>query len=105
MGMEHRWSERKPINMDVTMYYEPIGRIHGKTRNVSLEGMYIEIDGTYVPDQVELEISFVTQEGTQEHAHKVPAYVVHGGSNGIGVMLRHVGYNDFHALRHMLKAA
>jgi len=105
MGMEHRWSERKPINMDVTLYYEPIGRVHGKTRNISLEGMFIETHGTYLPPKAELEVSFVTHEGNRERAHKVPAYVVHGGDKGIGIMLRHVGYNDFHALRYMLNAA
>jgi hypothetical protein len=36
----------------------------------------------------------------------MPAYVVHGnGDGGVGLMLRHVDYSDFYALRYMLSAA
>jgi hypothetical protein len=31
--------------------------------------------------------------------------VVHAGENGVGLMLQHVGYREFYALRYMLNAA
>jgi len=106
MTMEHRWSERKPIEMEVSLYYAPIGRITGKTRDISLEGMFVHTTGVELPLHAELEVSFVTRTGGNEHAHQMPAYVVHGNGNGdIGLMLRHVDYSDFYALRHMLSAA
>lgn len=106
MTMEHRWSERKPIEMEVSLYYAPVGRVLGKTRDVSLEGMYVRIEGTELPLHAELEVSFVTRNGNSEHKHNMPAYVVHeNGNGGIGLMLRHVDYSDFYALRYMLSAA
>lgn len=106
MSMEHRWSERKPIEMDVALYYAPVGTITGKTRDVSLEGMYVQTDGVDLPLHAELEVSFVTQNGGgTPQEHHVPAYVVHGTGSGIGLMLRHVDYGDFYALRYMLSAA
>lgn len=105
MGMEHRWSERKNIAMDVTLHYEPIGRIDGKTRDISLEGMFIETDGVVLPPRAEVTVSFLTSEQGTEKTHNVPAYVVHNRDAGMGLMLRHSDYRDFYALRHMLRAA
>ena len=53
----------------------------------------------------ELEVSFKTRHGDQGHEHRLPAYVVHGNGEGFGLMLRHVDYGDFYALRYMLSAA
>lgn len=105
MAMEHRWSERKPIEMEVALYYAPVGTIVGKTRDVSLEGMFVHTPGLELPLHAELEVSFVTRSGPDEHEHHLPAYVVHGDDEGVGLMLRHVDYGDFYALRYMLSAA
>lgn len=105
MSMEHRWSERKPIEMEVALYYAPVGTIVGKTRDVSLEGMFVHTPGMELPLHAELEVSFVTSAGDQRHEHHLPAYVVHGNGEGVGLMLRHVDYGDFYALRYMLSAA
>ena len=78
MGIEHRWSSRKNINIDVSLYYPPVGMINGKTRNISLEGMFIDLKGVSLPPQARL---------------------------GVGLMLQHVGYREFDALRYMLNAA
>lgn len=106
MSMEHRWSERKPIEMEVALYYAPVGTIVGKTRDVSLEGMFVQTSGIDLPLHAELEVSFTTRNGNGAgKEHHMPAYVVHGGKNGVGLMLRHVDYSDFYALRYMLSAA
>lgn len=106
MSMEHRWSERKPIEMDVALYYAPLGTITGKTRDVSLEGMYVQTTGIDLPVHAELEVSFVTHTGGgAPQEHHLHAYVVHGDGGGVGLMLRHVDYSDFYALRYMLSAA
>mgnify|MGYP000851166021 CR=1 len=106
MTMEHRWSERKPIELEVALFYAPVGTITGTTRDVSLEGMYVRTEGVELPLHAELEISFVTQAGNgAQRQHHLPAYVVHANRDGVGLMLRHVDYGDFYALRHMLTAA
>ncbi|MFQ5644925.1 MAG: hypothetical protein ACE5FQ_14695, partial [Thiogranum sp.] len=105
MGVEHRWSSRKEINMDVNLYYPPVGMINGKTRNVSLEGMYVDVEGVRIPPQARLEICFTADVRGKAVEHRLPAYVVHGNNGGIGLMLQHVGYREFDALRYMLNAA
>lgn len=106
MTMEHRWSERKPIEIEVALFYAPVGTVTGKTRDISLEGMCVNAEGVDLPLHAELEVSFVTHNGTGSvHEHHMPAYVVHSTDKGIGLMLRHVDYSDFYALRYMLSAA
>jgi len=105
MGIEHRWSSRKNININVNLYYPPVGMINGKTRNISLEGMFVDLMGTNIPPQARLEICFTAEARGKATEHRLPAYVVHGGENGVGLMLQHVGYREFDALRYMLNAA
>lgn len=105
MPVEHRWSPRKPISMEVSLFYPPLGSIKGKTRNISLEGMYVETEGAEIPQQARLEVAFITRQGDREKIHRLPAYVVHSRDKGVGLMLQHVGYNEFDALRYMLNVA
>ncbi|MGD8842824.1 MAG: PilZ domain-containing protein [Gammaproteobacteria bacterium] len=102
MDLEHRWSPRKNINIDVDLHYPPIGLISGRTRNISLEGMFVELDGVTIPPQARLEISFTAHSHGTAFKYRLPAYVVHGSNRGIGVMLQHSGYREFDALRQML---
>lgn len=105
MGVEHRWSSRKEISLNVNLYYPPIGMINGRTRNVSLEGMFIDLEGVRIPAQARLEVAFTAELHGRCTEHRLPAYVVHAGENGVGLMLQHVGYREFDALRYMLNAA
>lgn len=105
MNVEHRWSSRKPLAMDVSLYYPPLGMLNGKTRNISLEGMFVELEGVHIPPQSRLEIAFTSSARGKTTEHRLPAYVVHEGDDGIGLMLQHVGYREFDALRYMLNAA
>ena len=105
MSIEHRWSSRKAIDLDVNLYYPPVGIVNGKTRNISLEGMFVDIKGVHIPAQARLEICFSAETCGKSTEHRLPAYVVHSDASGIGLMLQHVGYKEFDALRYMLNAA
>ena len=101
MRLEHRWSSRKEISLDVNLYYPPVGMINGTTRNISLEGMFVDTHGIDIPRQARLEVAFRTQHGNREKVHRLPAYVVHGSEGGVGLMLQHVCYHEFDALRYI----
>jgi hypothetical protein len=105
MSIEHRWSERKPIAMEVHLYHPSAGEVMARTRDVSLEGMFVETNATDLPVNTELEVAFTTFGKNGPEQHRVSAYVVHRNEAGVGLMLRHVEYSNFHALRYMLNAA
>lgn len=105
MGIEHRWSARKDININVSLYYPPVGVINGRTRNISLEGMFVELSGIKIPRQARLEVLFHTGSAGNTTEHRLPACVVHEHNGGIGLMLNHTGYREIDALRYMLNVA
>lgn len=105
MAAENRWSSRKALTLDVSLYYPPIGVINTHTRNVSLEGMFVELDGVNIPEQSRLEVSFRASTLNGDIETRLPAFVVHRHADGVGLMLQHVGYREFDALRHVLNAA
>ena len=105
MAVEHRWSARKPLSIEVGLYYPPIGRINGRTRDVSLEGMFVDLQGAQIPPQSRVEVTFTVNNNGEPTEHRLPAYVVHERDGGVGLMLQHVGYREFDALRYMLNAA
>ena len=105
MSIEHRWSERKPIAMEVCIHHPSAGEVTATTRDISLEGMFVETNATELPINTEVEVSFATLGENGREQHRVSAYVVHRNEAGVGLMLRHVDFSNFHALRFMLNAA
>jgi hypothetical protein len=105
MAVEHRWSNRKEVTLDIHLYYPPVGMVIGKTRNISLEGMFVELKGITIPPLVRLEVSFSTAANGRQIEHRLPAQVIHSSEGGVGLMLQHAGHGAFGALRYMLNAA
>ena len=42
MQPERRWNQRLPVAMNIIIYYSGLGLIQGKTKNLSLDGAYID---------------------------------------------------------------
>jgi len=99
---EQRWSQRKPMQMPVRLRYEPVGDIAGTTRDISLEGMYVETRGVRIPPKAQIEVYFTTEDAGGRTEHRLPAVAIHASSEGVGLMLHHVDYEDFYALRRLI---
>ncbi len=41
--MEHRWNERKPVRLDVSLQSPLLGFISGRAENMSLGGIYVRL--------------------------------------------------------------
>jgi hypothetical protein len=104
MSVEHRWSSRKALNLDVSLHYPPVGTISARTRNISLEGMFVELEGVSIPEKSSIEVTFKGGARQSHTEHRLPAYVVHQREDGVGLMLQHVGYREFDALRSLLNS-
>lgn len=105
MSIEHRWSDRKDISLDIHLYYPPVGMVYGKTRNMSLEGMFVDIKGITILPQTRVEVAFATEADGRRAEYHLPAHVIHNRDGGVGLMLQHAGHRTFDALRYMLNAA
>jgi hypothetical protein len=63
-----------------------------RTRDLSLEGMYIETGTIPVPLEATLEVDCIVPDATTgPHVHRIRATVVRNGPTGIGVMFRDFG--------------
>jgi energy-converting hydrogenase Eha subunit H len=105
MKMEHRLSRRKLLTLDVSLYYAPLGCLQGRTRDVSLTGMFVETDTARLPLSSTLEVAFKIGDGPDARIQRVRALVARVTDEGVGLMFDHFKYTAYCALQEMLKVA
>ena len=96
--MEKRWSIRKAIQLDVVLHHDTAGAIKCRTRDISLEGMFIETDSKTLPIDEPVYLDFILQEGDNK-LHHIRAKVIRTTENGMGVMFREFNPRISHFLR------
>ncbi len=96
--MEKRWSLRKAIQLDVVLHHDTAGAIKCKTRDISLEGMFIETDNRTLPIDEPVYLDFILQDG-DNRLHQIRAKVIRTTDNGMGVMFREFNPRISHFLR------
>ncbi|USF86346.1 PilZ domain-containing protein [Candidatus Endoriftia persephone] len=84
--MEHRCNQRKPMSINVVLNYRNLGLVTGRTRNLSLGGMFIDIGVIKLSRNAVVELSFPVACGSGTQQCKAKALVVHHGSDGVGLM-------------------
>ena len=100
--MENRWSMRKPMQLDVDLYYRD-WRVSGcKTRDLGLGGVFVEMTDPAIPSHstVELVLKYDHQGAAQSHRFR--GNVVHRDRDGLGVAFRDFDVADVRTLQQML---
>lgn len=105
MKMEHRLSMRKPIRVDVSIYYPPLGLIKGRTRDISLAGMFVETPGTELPKSASLDVAFVINGQSSPKLQRVRALVARVSGEGAGLMFDSFRQTSYSELQNLLNAA
>lgn len=97
--MEKRWSLRKPIKLDVVLHHDIAGKIKCITRDISLEGMFIETDYKMLPIDDLVYLDFILQNDNNTKLHHIRGKVVRTTDTGMGVMFREFNPSISHFLR------
>ena len=84
---EQRWCTRKAFIMAVTLHHQGRQLTNCKTRDVGVEGVFVETDTTGVEIHAMLDISLPASVIGDGHSRRIPAMVVHKRGNGLGLML------------------
>jgi hypothetical protein len=84
VSVERRYSARHPLDLRVDIRYRKRRFYCARARNLSVDGMYLEVQSLTLPTGTLVELEFECQ-GRQ---WLVPAIVVHHAGNGVGVMFR-----------------
>lgn len=90
--MEQRWTERIPMAVDVMVNYPSLGLVRGKSKDISLEGMFVETGPIVLAADAPLSVTFVLPQDKSNRQHDLRAQVVQSG-------VRH-GVSRFRCFRH-----
>jgi len=93
--MEHRWKKRRQLSLDVVVRTRNALILHGKSRDISHDGMSIQLAVQAVPINAMVEIEF-------PGCGCLHAWVMHVGDDGIGVMFRLMGNAERELLSQLL---
>jgi hypothetical protein len=100
--MEHRCDHRKLLTQEIVLNDRDVGEILGRTRNVSLSGMLVDIGDTPIGLNTIIEISFPVVCGELSRQCKTKAYVVHQQSGCVGLMFSEIDSDVRQMLRKLL---
>lgn len=84
MSVERRYSVRHPLDLRVHIRYRKRRFYDARGRNLSVDGMYLEVQSVTLPTGTLVELEFECQG----RGWLVPAIVVHHTGAGVGVMFR-----------------
>lgn len=84
--MEQRWNARMPVRTHVSIRCPDDGMVHGRTRDLSFEGMYVEAPPEKVTSHTFLEVEFVVRDGAKYTPVRVPAMLARTTTDGVGLM-------------------
>lgn len=100
--MEHRCDHRKLLPLEIVISDRNHGKIRGRTRNVSLSGMLVDIGETPLHLNTIIEISFPVVCGDESRVCMAKAYVVHQQSGSLGLMFSEIDSDVRQMLRKLL---
>ncbi|HEB93958.1 MAG TPA: PilZ domain-containing protein [Gammaproteobacteria bacterium] len=93
--LEHRWEKRRQVSLDVVVRNRNGLTVHGRIRDISSEGMFIQLSAQAISTSSVVEIEF-SPHGC------LHSWVVHSGDKGIGVMFLSAGDSEQKLLEQLL---
>ncbi len=82
---ELRCCPRMPINVSVMLCQHGVPAAPAKTRNITLNGMFLELKHAFFPENSLLEVEFEDRDGNTTHYYRIQAHVVYHTEEGIGI--------------------
>ena len=101
--MEKRWAVRRPLRISVDIRYRDMEVINCQTRDVSLNGAFVELEHLQPSLDTAVDLVFRLGEPGQFTKYKVPAKVARATGEGIGVMFDEMDISSFRTLREVLQ--
>lgn len=102
--MEHRYTNRKPLEIGVLVSCPRVGVIRGQTIDVSAGGMFVGSECVTVPRNSPVTVSFQPDQDQPLVCFRARAMVIHQDEHGFGLMFDELGAECRHALSELLAA-
>ncbi len=101
---EYRWSERRPIELAVNLYYKDQITEGCRTRDLGLGGMYIVYPDPDMKLNSKIEVVIQNPVDVKE-SRLIPGRVVHRHGDGIGIMFMDFTVKDLRLLQDIFHSA
>jgi PilZ domain len=101
--MEKRWSERKPLQVDVDVYQQ--GELLGScySSDIGLGGAFLAVGDEFsIPDDIGVELVFSLEAGERNTRHKINARVTRKAQGGIGLKFCDFDTGVFRSLQEIM---
>jgi c-di-GMP-binding flagellar brake protein YcgR len=100
--LEHRCSVRIPLALDVAIVCRTLGLVRGRTHNVSVGGMLVDIGRIQLPVNSLVDTSLMLREEGEDRPYHSPAVVIHSGEPGVGLMFSDMAPELFDRLHQLI---
>ena len=93
--MEHRYSIRKALALDIELNHLRLGRVQCRTRDVGMGGMFVDMGSSWLPANSIVKVALKLLDANVMRRFFIEALVVHHHDGGVGLM-----FNDVDAVFH-----
>ena len=100
--MEHRYTERKPVDFSVVVSCPRVGLFRGLARDVSLGGMMVQSNCVVIPMHAPVMVSFQADPDDPLRCLQAQGMVIHQHGNAFGLMFGDLAPDCEAALRALL---
>lgn len=102
---ERRENRRIPIAIETSLHYGSIRLLNCNTRDLSLDGVFVETGGEVLPQDAFVDVALVVLRDGEIRRPRLPAKVVRVQHDGLGLSFRYPDYNGYTALVDLVYAA
>lgn len=99
---ERRSSIRRPVSLEVAVYYDGLGILRCQTRNLSLHGMLLDTGAMVLPQNAAIDLTLIHKIAGITRLQRVPATVVRVEDSGAGVMFHDLSLDAYGTMYAML---
>ena len=106
--MEHRWSKRFNVNVEVLLHHRGNSAIKCQTGDAGTAGIFIDSAPQTIAKNTFLEVEF--EEGAnlrykKNRSHRIRALVIHSSKKGVGIMFLKTEPETLLAWRQVIRKA
>lgn len=100
--MEHRYSIRKALVLDIELNHLRLGRVRCRTRDAGMGGLFVDMGSFWLPVNSIVRVAMELPDANVMRQFLIEALVVHNHDGGAGLMFNDVDAAFHEALRHLL---
>ena len=100
--MEHRYSERKEVELEAIIVDKRVGQIKSKVKNASLDGLFVKTSAKHLRENSMVELIITLENSDDYLIFIVSGYIVHTRRDGVGVIFCEYDEDFAHTLKHLI---